>query len=150
MLTLLRTFDAPNGWAGSGFLSSAHWLIWWIGIGPVAAREHVRVARALGELKLVDAAFAAGKLTFSKVRAITRVVTPAIEQEFIDIAVHATASQIERIAAAFRRVRAARGSSRAGRTRICGDSSAAMIRRAGWSGSSCNCRLSRRMWYGGR
>src|SRR5690349_16311615 len=67
MLTHLRTFDQNNGWAHAGFVSLAAWLSWRIGISPVAAREHVRVARALGELKLVDAAFATGKLSFSKV-----------------------------------------------------------------------------------
>lgn len=105
MLTHLRTFDENNGWSDSGFISLAAWLSWRVGIGPVAAREHVRVARALGELKLVDAAFASGKLSWSKVRAITRAATPETEQDFIDIAMHATASQIERLTAAYRRVR---------------------------------------------
>jgi hypothetical protein len=79
------------------------------------AREHVRVARALGDLPLVDAAFASGKLSYSKVRAITRAATPATEQNlfestlrvenFLDIAKYATASQIEKITAAYRRSR---------------------------------------------
>jgi hypothetical protein len=104
MLTQLRTFDAHDGWANSGFLSLPAWLAWRIDIGPVAAREYVRVARALGELKLVDAAFAAGKLSYSKVRAITRSATPETEQGFLDISSNATASQIERLSAAYRRI----------------------------------------------
>jgi hypothetical protein len=63
------------------------------------------VARALGELKLVDVAFAAGKLSYSKVRAITRVATSETEQDFLDISTNATASQIERLSAAYRRTR---------------------------------------------
>jgi hypothetical protein len=105
LLTHLRTFDAHEGWGGMGFISTAAWLSWWIHIGPGAAREHVRVARALGELRLIDAAFANGKLSYAKVRAITRVATPETEQNFIDVAMHATAAQIEKLTAAYRRTR---------------------------------------------
>ncbi|MFV8756449.1 DUF222 domain-containing protein [Nannocystaceae bacterium ST9] len=105
MLTHLRTFDAHEGWAGSGFVSTAAWLAWRASMGSAAAREHVRVARALAGLQLVDAAFAAGTLSYSKVRAITRVATPETEQDFIDVALHATASQIEKLGAAYRRTR---------------------------------------------
>ncbi|MFV8749775.1 DUF222 domain-containing protein [Nannocystaceae bacterium ST9] len=105
LLAHLRTFDAHDGWAGSGFVSTAAWLAWRIGIGSAAAREHVRVARALGELPLVDAAFATGELSYSKVRAITRAATPETERDFLDVAMHATASQIEKLTAAYRRTR---------------------------------------------
>jgi hypothetical protein len=105
LLTQLRAFDEHDGWANSGFLSLTAWLAWRIDISPVAAREYVRVARALGELRRVDAAFAAGKLSYSKVRAITRVATPETEQDFLDISSNATASQIERLSAAYRRTR---------------------------------------------
>jgi len=84
LLTYLREFDTHDGWAGTGFLSIAAWLAWRIDIGMVAARDYVRVAKALGELRLVDAAFAAGKLSYSKVRAITRAATLETEQDFID------------------------------------------------------------------
>jgi hypothetical protein len=105
LFTHLREFDAHDGWANSGFGSTAAWLAWRIDIGIVTAREHVRVARALGEFKLIDNAFAAGELSYSKVRAMTRVATPEIEQGLLDIATHATASQIEKLAAAYRRAR---------------------------------------------
>lgn len=105
MLTHLRTFDAQDGWANMGLISTAVWLAWRTELGTATAREHVRVARAPGVLPGVDAAFAAGQLSYAKVRAITRVATPATEQDFIDVAMHATASQIEKVAAAYRRVR---------------------------------------------
>ena len=89
----------------AGFKSCAEWLTWRIGIGIKAAREKVRVARALGALKKVDALFGRGELSYSKVRAITRVATLESEQDFIDVATHATASQIERLARAYQRVR---------------------------------------------
>jgi hypothetical protein len=105
LFTHLREFDAHDGWSGSGFISTSSWLSWRIEISPSAAREHVRVARTLGQLPLIDATFAAGKLSYSKVRAITRAATPETEQDFLDIATHATASQIERLTAAYRRTR---------------------------------------------
>jgi hypothetical protein len=74
-------------------------------VGIKAAREKVRVARALGTLTRVDALFGRGQLSYSKVRAITRVATIESEQDFISIAAHATASQIERLSRAYQRVR---------------------------------------------
>ena len=75
-LRLLGEFDEAEGWASGGARSTAAWLSWACGIGPAAAREKVRVARALPALPQVCAAFAAGRLSYSKVRAITRVATP--------------------------------------------------------------------------
>lgn len=75
-LTLLAEFDDRAGWAGPGLKSCAHWLSWRIGMSLRTAHEHVRVAHALRRLPLVAEAFAAGKLSYSKVRAITRVTVP--------------------------------------------------------------------------
>jgi hypothetical protein len=105
LITRLRVFDAHEAWALAGFLSCAHWLSWRIGVGIKAAREKVRVARALGSLQKIDALFAHGELSYSKVRAITRVATPESEQHFIDVAAHATASQIEKLVRAYPRGR---------------------------------------------
>src|SRR5574341_1451329 len=52
LLDLIRDFDARGGW-NSGFRSCAHWLSWRVGLDPGAAREKVRVARALGTLPLL-------------------------------------------------------------------------------------------------
>jgi hypothetical protein len=75
LLDLIREFDARDGW-GNGFRSCAEWLTWRIGLAPGAAREHVRVARALGSLPRLAAALARGELSYSKVRALTRVAAP--------------------------------------------------------------------------
>ena len=66
MLSRLRRFDAVQGWGHQGFLSCAHWLAWRVQIGAKTAREHVRVARALGEFSLIDEQFARGVLSYSK------------------------------------------------------------------------------------
>lgn len=102
LLTRLRVFDAHESWAPLGFSSCAAWLGWRIGLGLEAAREQVRVARALGSLPKLDALFGRGEIGYSKVRAITRVATPDNEQDFIDVAAHATASQLERLTRSYR------------------------------------------------
>src|SRR5689334_21265982 len=76
LLAWIAEFDQREGWAGHGILSCAHWLSWRIGLSPSAAREQVRVARRLTELPAVQGAFADGRVSYSKVRAITRAAQP--------------------------------------------------------------------------
>ena len=64
-LDLIREFDARAGW-GNGFRNCAHWLNWRVGLNLGAAREHVRVARALGGLPRLAAALAQGEVSYSK------------------------------------------------------------------------------------
>ena len=102
LLTRLRVFDASEAWGPLGFSSCAAWLAWRIGIGTKTAREQVRVARALGSLPRLDELFGRGELSYSKVRAITRVATPETEQDFIDVAMTSTAAQLERLVRSYR------------------------------------------------
>ena len=95
LLVLIRKYDEDKGWAGDGVLSCAHWLNWQCGIGLVAAREKVRVAHALAKLPLISAAFSEGQLSYSKVRAMTRVAMPSNEALLVEYAQHGTAAQIE-------------------------------------------------------
>src|SRR6188508_536933 len=85
LLVMLREFDLSGGWNG-GFRSCAHWLNWRTGLELGAAREKVRVAHALAGLPLLSAAMARGELSFSKVRALTRVATAANEEELLTFA----------------------------------------------------------------
>ena len=103
LLVLIRQFDEKGGW-GNGFRSCAHWLNWRIGVGLGAAREKVRVARALESLPLLSGAMARGELSYSKVRALTRVATPENEERLLEFANHGTASHVERLVRAWRRV----------------------------------------------
>src|SRR4051794_12331930 len=73
LVELIGEFDARDAWGGPGLLSCAHWLSWRIGLGLTAARERVRVARRLRDLPLIAAAFAEGRMSWSQVRAITRI-----------------------------------------------------------------------------
>ena len=97
LLTLIRRFDDGGGWAGWGMKSCAHWLSWRIGMAPGAAREKVRVARALGGLPQIDEALRRGQISFSKVRAMTRIATADNEAVLLEMARNATAAQLERI-----------------------------------------------------
>src|SRR5215217_1806974 len=102
-LRLVAEFDARGGWHAVGILSCAHWLAWQCGMSPGAAREHVRVARALTGLPLLSAAFAEGRLSYSKVRALTRIAEPDTEASLLELAIEATASQTERLVRSWRR-----------------------------------------------
>src|SRR5699024_2750729 len=71
-LLMLADFDARGGvgWF-VGLKSTAHWLAWACSMSPGAAREHVRVARALPSMPLTVTEFQAGRLSYSKVREIS-------------------------------------------------------------------------------
>jgi 5-methylcytosine-specific restriction endonuclease McrA len=103
LLELTREFDARGGWS-HGFLSCAHWLSWRCGMKLGAAREHVRVARALGSLPQLADALRRGELSYSKVRALTRVATPETEERLVAIGRAGTACHVERIVRGWRRV----------------------------------------------
>lgn len=103
-LRLLGEFDVLGGWGGPGIRSLAHWLSWRAGMSLRTAQEHIRMARTLRDLPLTSAAFGAGELSFSKVRALTRVATPRTEESLVSIAKNATAAHVERIVAGLRKV----------------------------------------------
>lgn len=103
LLVMIRDFDERSGW-NCGFRSCAHWLNWRTGLDLGAAREKVRVARALAELPLVSAAMERGELSFSKVRALTRVATAANEAELLVFAKAGTAAHVEKVIRGWRRV----------------------------------------------
>jgi hypothetical protein len=96
-LTLVAEFDREEGYAYHGLANTAQWLNWQCGIGPVAAREKVRVARALERLPEIADAFAKGEISYSKVRAMTRVATAANESVLVSVARNGTAMHVEKL-----------------------------------------------------
>jgi hypothetical protein len=107
LLTRIREFDECNGWYQAGAVSCAHWLSWRIGLTGGTAREKVRVARALGELPRIDAALGRGEISYSKVRAMTRVATPENEEMLLEMAYASTGAQLEKICRLYRGVQQA-------------------------------------------
>src|SRR5712691_7481719 len=101
LLDLIRVFDARGGW-NTGFRSCAAWLSWRVGLDLGAARERVRVARALGTLPLFAQALARGELSYSNVRALTRVATPETEARLLGVGRAGTAAHVERIVRGWR------------------------------------------------
>ena len=103
LLDRIREFDARAGW-NTGFRSCAAWLSWRVGLDAGAARERVRVARALGTLPRLAEALARGEVSYAKVRAVTRVATPETEERLLAVARAGTAEHVERIVRGWRRV----------------------------------------------
>ena len=102
---MIGELDRRETWSQWECHSMAHWLSWHCGLSKRSGREHVRVARALENLPLVTERFASGALSFSKVRALTRLIDgPLIEAEMVELAIVATAAQLDEIAAARTRV----------------------------------------------
>ncbi|MGB2721064.1 MAG: HNH endonuclease signature motif containing protein [Rhodococcus sp. (in: high G+C Gram-positive bacteria)] len=96
-LILVGEFDARRGWAAWEVRSCAHWLSWRAGVDLHTAREQVRVAKAMRELPLITSAYLSGTISYSKVRAMTRVVTAENEASLLQKALDAPAAHIERL-----------------------------------------------------
>jgi hypothetical protein len=94
-LVLVREFDDRFGWMKWSCRSCAEWLAWRCGISVSAAREQVRTAHALRALPEISAAFAEGKLSYSKVRALTRAAHLHDEDLLLAYALQSTAAQVE-------------------------------------------------------
>lgn len=114
-LRLIAEFDRRRGWADGCTQSCAHWLSWKCGVDLGAAREKVRVARALEGLPVIDVAMSRGELSYSKVRALTRVATPATEAVLLQVALHGTTHHVETLVRQFRRVQEVEEQSREAR-----------------------------------
>lgn len=99
-LDVVAELARREAWKSWEAHSMAHWVTWKCGVGSRSAQEHVRVALALVDLPETHAEFACGQLSYSKVRALTRFLTPGGETDTLVVARHATAHQLERIARA--------------------------------------------------
>ncbi len=96
MLTLIAEFDRREGWADA-FTSCAEWLAWRTGRMVGTCRENVRVAHALEDLPETSAEMKAGRLSYAKARAITRVATKETEKRLLKYADKCSAAELERI-----------------------------------------------------
>src|SRR5262245_40331903 len=96
LLDLIREFDARGGW-NTGFRSCAAWLSWRAGLDLGAARERVRVARALGGLPRLARAGARGELSYAKGPALTRVASPDVEERLLVVGRAGSAQHVDRI-----------------------------------------------------
>jgi len=95
LLVLIRQFDERAGWLQWGLGNCAEWLHFRCDLSMNAAREKVRVAHALKTLPDVATAFATGELSYSKVRAMTRVVGSHNEKGLLSFALETTTARLE-------------------------------------------------------
>jgi Domain of unknown function (DUF222)/HNH endonuclease len=94
-LVLVRRFDERAGWLQWNFENCAEWLHYRCDLSKTAARERVRMAHAMKTLPAISMAFAEGRLSYSKVRALTRVANPGNEDELLTFALKTTAARVE-------------------------------------------------------
>jgi len=97
LLSDLHEFDERGGWHLQGASSCAHWLAWRVGWDLVTARDRVRVARKLPAFPAIDDALRRGEVSYSKVRAVLRVATPANAELLLEYARLMPASQLEKL-----------------------------------------------------
>ena len=95
LLVLIRQFDERAGWLKWGLGNCAEWLHYRCDLSMNAAREKVRVAHALKTLPSIAAAFSSGNLSYSKVRAMTRVAGSHNEDELLSFASKTTTANLE-------------------------------------------------------
>ncbi|MFT5139103.1 MAG: hypothetical protein ACI9H8_000422 [Lysobacterales bacterium] len=105
LLKLIYEFDQHGGWQGVGIHSCAHWLNWKCGMNLGAAREKVRVANALPVLPKISGAMKDGRVSYSKVRAMTRVATAKNEVALLEVALGGTASHVEQQVRLYRKTK---------------------------------------------
>ena len=101
-LTLVAEYDRLRGWELAGHRSCAHWLAFRAGFDLGACRERVRAARALVKLPGISASMSRGELSFSKVRALSRVATAENESDLLELARGCTGAQLERVVRGFK------------------------------------------------
>ncbi|MFT4923998.1 MAG: hypothetical protein ACI8WB_000076 [Phenylobacterium sp.] len=96
-LKMLAEFDRRKGWDNGCIRSCSHWLSLNCGMTATTAREKLRVAHCLEKLPNINKEFESGKLSYSKVRAMTRVATDDNEDILLSVAIGGTASHIEKL-----------------------------------------------------
>jgi len=104
-LVLLERFCRENAWQALCLGSCAQWLNWRCGMSMGVAREEIRVACALPGLPQISKLFSEGRISYSKVRAMTRVATAKNEEALLMVARHGTASHVEKQVQLYRRVK---------------------------------------------
>ncbi len=94
LIVLVRELDVSGEWAGDGEPSCAHWVAATVDIDLSTAREWLRVGKALSVLDVIAVAFAEGRLSYSKVRALTRVATVGNQAELCALAEQVPAARL--------------------------------------------------------
>lgn len=93
----LARFDRDGLWALDGQLSCVSWLVWKLNMARSTAFEKLRVAHELRRRPVVADAFKEGRLSYSAVRAITRLErpNPDVDRALVELAESGEASILD-------------------------------------------------------
>jgi 5-methylcytosine-specific restriction endonuclease McrA len=94
LVRVVAALDTSEEWALDGAITCAHWVADALDVEVCTAREWLRIGHALEALPLTDAAFATGRLSYSKIRTLTRVATPDTETELCELAERVPAGRL--------------------------------------------------------
>jgi Domain of unknown function (DUF222) len=105
-LEQLARFDRDGLWALDGQLSCVGWLVWRTNMARSTAFEKLRVAHELKRRPIVAEAFRQGRVSYSAVRAITRIdrPDPDVDEALVELAGSGQASivDLERVVRSYR------------------------------------------------
>ncbi len=101
LVHLVADLDRSREWLFDGSATCAHWVARALDIEVCTAREWLRIGTKLQRLAIIDEAFAAGRISYSKVRALTRVADADNEQVLCDLAERTRAGDLARALAAW-------------------------------------------------
>ena len=94
LVRLVAALDASGDWARAGSVTCAHWVAVALDVEVCTTREWLRIGRALVDLDVIDRGFDEGRLSYSKVRALTRVATVENQAELCEIAQRVPAGRL--------------------------------------------------------
>lgn len=101
LVELVVALDDSGEWAADGAATCAHWVAHALAIEVCTAREWLRIGKKLTVLPGIASSFAEGRLSYSKVRTLTRVATPEHEAELCAIALQVPAGRLGHALAAW-------------------------------------------------
>jgi hypothetical protein len=98
LISTLTAYDRSGDWAFAGFVTCAHWAAQELDVTVGTAREWLRIGHILERLPLVDVALKERRLSYCKVRTLTRIATdhPTHEQELVELAESVPAGELPR------------------------------------------------------
>ncbi len=94
-------FADSDEWAISGCSTASRWIAATLDVAPRTANEWIRIGRCLRALPALTEALTDRRLSFSKVKELTRSATPTNERDLVAIAERTPAAQLGRHIAAW-------------------------------------------------
>ena len=94
LVRLVAELDLSGEWALDGARTCAHWVAMALDVEACTAREWLRIGHAIAGLDVIDRAFGEGRLSYTKVRALTRIATVESQAELCELAERVPAGRL--------------------------------------------------------